>query len=300
MQAKEKEDNIHICTCPFQNASELCGFSPVISLEEIEKQRLLRIGALSNLGELVKGIAHEINNPLACISGALQVLANQVNTHDLRNDKSVKEIFNGVLEQISRLEDTMYVMLKCVLDISPDPTDVRLADAINETVFMLSDQLMGKNIKVRVLHSPDQPTIQADEGLVKQVLQNIILNALDAMDDGGKLSIHTCWHAEPAEPGGRLSPSLNSDNFLKVFIRDTGCGIAPEFIEKIFMPFHTTKKKRAGISLYTSHHIIEQHKGAIHIDSKPGEGTTVVICFPLPAEPGGEQRNSNSRFPKTA
>lgn len=253
-----------------------CIFLDITQRKKMEKN-LARMDRLASLGELASGIAHEIRNPLAGIGGALQILSKQFDPDDQNH-----QIFKEVLDQVLRLDDFVKNLLQFARPSTPKFEPLQVEDVIDSTLFLVSNQVNRKQITLNVERECDQPDIQGDKNLLQQVFLNIIINALDAMDEGGELGIKVQWQAgeipSAAEDAIFCMPRQNQ---VLIEISDTGPGINEADIDNIFNPFFTTKSQGTGLGLSITHRIIEQHRGTISVDSHPGTGTTFVIALPI-------------------
>lgn len=263
------------------SAQEIKGLSCIfrdITEKKLMEQHFARIERLASLGELTAGVAHEIKNPLAGINGALQILSQAFST-----ESPEREVFKEIFRQIKRLDQSVQHLLEFAVPVKPDFGPVKLIDVINRTILLVDNKINAKRIKTRVNLDSDHPPLQGDLYLLQQAILNILLNALEAMDSGDLLEIHTCW-ADKASECSRIKciSSLNRTfaQGVRVVIRDTGCGIATKDLDSIFNPFFTTKNHGTGLGLSITHRIIEQHQGSIFVESKPGDGTLFIINFP--------------------
>jgi signal transduction histidine kinase len=247
--------------------------SMVINLEkaqsEIEQchyQQMARADRLASVGEMATGLAHEIKNPLAGISGAISVIAD-----DFEEDDPRREIVREVLGQIKRLDKTVNDLLYFGRPGAPEFNLIDVNELVKSTLFFTSQHPESKNIhRIKEL-TKDLPTVYADEKQIQQVLFNVILNAIQAMPSGGTLQIETdhVWH--------------NSTQFVLVKIIDSGKGISAEELEEVFVPFHTTKTQGTGLGLPICRQLMAQNDGTISVASRVGEGTTVTIELPATA-----------------
>jgi signal transduction histidine kinase/HD-like signal output (HDOD) protein/ActR/RegA family two-component response regulator len=231
--------------------------------EEMAREQLMRSERLASVGKMAAGAAHEINNPLAVISGRAQML--------LKNEKDEKKAksLRLIVEQTRRASKILTDLMGFARPAMPkaEPTNVNFV--INHVLSMVENQLRLKNIEcVREL-AQGMPKILADKHQLEQVFLNIVLNAEHAMEEKGSLTVST---------------SLSSAKD-KVVVRftDTGKGIPKENLQHIFEPFFTTKEEGegTGLGLSMSYGIITSHGGAIDVDSTVGEGTTFTIEFPV-------------------
>jgi signal transduction histidine kinase len=242
-----------------------------ITKEEEMEQELSRIGRLAEIGQLAAGVAHELRNPLASIKGAAQVLRGDL-------PPEMIERHGEFLDIIVREVDGLNAVTSEFLDFSRPASLVLDTVSINALLerrlnFMQSefDQL---GIRLDLSLAEDAPCIQADGGQLDRALLNIILNAEQAMPDGGVLKVGTHYRKHAAE--GR-----DADRFVDIIISDTGLGIPDSRMQKIFTPFFTTKTKGTGLGLSIVQKIIDSHAGHLHVSSEPGVGTVFAIALPV-------------------
>ena len=236
-------------------------------LAEIEEQRL-NFERLSVIGELAASLAHEVRNPLGSIWGAVEILENKF-------DKESKEyeFLDILVQEVRRLN----AVVENYLALVRQPQTVLQKFDLNETVASVILLLGFKAKKQNVITSRDfcesNIFIKADENQLRQVLINLVLNSLAAMPSGGHVTLRT-------ELVSNTTQGANSGK-AQVSIIDTGVGIAPEDIEKIFQPFYTTRNDGTGLGLNIVKRIADQNKWEIKVDSKINQGTTITIIFPL-------------------
>lgn len=229
--------------------------------------RLIRSEKLASLGELVAGIAHEINNPLTGI-----LMYSSMLEADPRLDPELK----GDLATIVRETDRCALIVRELLDFARESVPRKVVDSVHlvmeKTLSLVQHQACFHNIAVHRNYAQELPEILLDPNQIEQVFMNIVLNAGQAMPEGGSLTIET-----------GLVPEQER---LFIRISDTGTGIQQENIDKIFDPFFTTKgTKGTGLGLAVSYGIIENHGGDLVVESKPGTGTTFTVLLPLNPEP---------------
>jgi PAS domain S-box-containing protein len=236
-----------------------------ISERKQVEESLQRTEQLKMVGEWAAGLAHEIKNPLAGIKGSVEVLLQEPNISD--EDRS---LIAGAVNEIKRIE----LLLKSLLNFAKPPqlqlmpTD--LNDLLDKTItFSLKHPLLSSNspaaIKVQRDFEPGLPETMADPMQMQQVFLNLMLNAIEAMPDGGALVVKTAF-----------SRSLNSIN---IAIADTGKGIGPTELDQIFQPFFTTKRKGTGLGLAITRRLVEEHRGELHVESTPAKGTVFKIAL---------------------
>jgi two-component system, NtrC family, sensor kinase len=233
---------------------------------ELESQ-LSQAEKLSSIGLLAAGVAHEVNTPLAVISSYAQMLTKQIN-----DDAKLGPLLDKITRQTFRASEIVNNLLNFSRTSATEFSAIDLNKIITETLALLEHQLKTSRIKVETSLYPELPMIHGNAGKLQQVFLNLFLNAKDAMAaKGGTLSIAT----------------LNGDS-VQVNIRDSGAGIEPENINKIYDPFFTTKNvpregqsRGTGLGLSVTYGIIQEHAGKIRVDSQPGQGTTFQLEFPM-------------------
>jgi signal transduction histidine kinase len=235
-----------------------------------------RVDRLASVGEMSAGIAHEIKNPLAAISGAITVLY-----EDFDQDDPRREVVNKVLEQIARLDKAATDLLFFGRPGKPSFEFVDTNDLLNKTMFFVSQHPEAKNIHQNKEFTRNLPPVWVDAKQLQQVFFNIIINAIQAMQDGGTLLLQTDLIEDQEQPS------------VRVMIGDSGPGIKPEILEKIFTPFFTTKTQGTGLGLAICRQLIEQQGGTLDIKSRVGEGTRVLIHLPI--ESGSVPVNSEDK-----
>ena len=231
-----------------------------VSLEEQVQQS----DKLSSIGLLAAGVAHEVNTPLAGISSYSQMLMQQIPDTDPRH-----QLLEKIYRQTSRASSIVNNLLNFSRVSDSRYTLVDLNRVIDDTIQLLEAQLRNTEIEVVRCYAGDLPLAPGDAPKLQQVLMNLILNARDAMPQGGTLEISTGWDGES----------------VVIDVRDTGHGIAPEHLAKIYDPFFTTKQigQGTGLGLAVSYGIIRDHGGHITVESKLSEGTLFQITLPLAA-----------------
>lgn len=254
-------------------------FRDVSLLRQMETQ-LARSERLSALGEMAAGVAHEIKNPLNAIQGFSQRLALKI------EDPNLKKYAETIVREVQRLDTTINDVLEYSRTAKPvkQPTDVHAL--LEETLQYVAEKMEKANIKLERQYDPNFPLVPLDYNKIKQVFLNMVLNAIHSMPQGGTLTFHTSVQqglrdGDSANPSDWVSHIFLNQKMAVVSIQDTGCGIPPENISKLFHPFFTTKTTGTGLGLSICHKIVEAHGGTITVDSKEGLGTTFSIQFPL-------------------
>ncbi|MHC4206289.1 MAG: two-component system sensor histidine kinase NtrB [Planctomycetota bacterium] len=242
-----------------------------ITERKLTEAELLRSEKLASVGQLAAGVAHEVNNPLAGILVYIKLLLKKFEQQKLQTEDTKKQ-----LEKIGKETERCSRIIKNLLDFSRQtevtlrPVDIN--KVIEATFEIIGHQISLDNIKTEEKLFPSLPLIQVDFDQIQQALMNIMLNAAQAMPDGGDLTITTSV-AESVKIGNSIRDAVRID------ISDTGVGIPKENLDKLFTPFFTTKEKGKGVGLGLSvvHGIIERHHGKITIESNPIDGTTFSI-----------------------
>lgn len=239
----------------------------VITLEDLTEVRelteqLMRADKLSGLGELVAGVAHEVRNPLGVIRASVQMIE-----QEMESGCASAELTHVMLQEIDRLDAVVSALLDFGRPSESQFGAVRPSSTLDEVALLTRRFAADHKVEVKTVYPDELPEIWADEDRLKQVFVNLISNAIQAMPDGGRLTI------DATAQGG----------FLRVSFTDTGAGIPAEEQARIFDPFHTTRAEGTGLGLSIVHRIIDAHNGFIRVDSEPGEGATFTVGLPLGA-----------------
>ncbi len=159
----------------------------------------------------------------------------------------------------------------------PEIGDVELSKLLDDIILLQREAARGQNVKFLIKFDPSIPPIQGDESLLTRLFLNLIKNAREAIPNKGEVLIETriSSNYHMSSPGKRSSPMVD------ITIKDTGCGIAQEEMDRIFTPYFTTKSKGSGLGLAISQKIVEDHNGLMNINSSPGKGTTMTVSLPL-------------------
>ena len=241
-------------------------------------ERMKERDRLAALGEMAAGLAHEIRNPLGAIKGAAQYLDPSV----LQGGDA--EILNIIVEEVNRLDGVVAQFLDYSRPFPGtgasekfQPTDVN--DVLTRTVKLI-EAALPQNIAFQVDLTPGLPAISGDGEQLKQVFINLALNAVQAMPDGGRLTVRTRRPHAPIELGLSDSTPRYAADQIEVRFADTGAGIPEDALDRIFIPFYTTKSKGTGLGLAISQRIVKGHGGTIEVQSRLGEGTEFILRFP--------------------
>jgi two-component system NtrC family sensor kinase len=235
------------------------------------EEELIRSEKLASVGQLAAGVAHEVNNPLAGILVYIKLLLKRYEQNQLQNEQTKEQ-----LEKIARETERCSRIIKNLLDFSRQTEatfrSVDINKVIEATFSIVGHQISLENIKLKKELGRFLPPILGDFDQIQQALMNIVLNAAQAMPNGGDLTVTTS-----VARGVTIGRSIK--DAIVIDVSDTGVGITKENLNRLFTPFFTTKEKGKGIGLGLSvvHGIIERHHGKIEIESNPGTGTTFSI-----------------------
>ena len=249
----------------------------VILFKDLTEVRLLRgeierSRRLASVGRLAAGVAHEIRNPLSSIKGFATYFKERY--QDIPQDQQTATI---MIQEVDRLNRVVSQLLEFARPVNIKPQSTNLSALIDDSIKLIENQAAQKNIVVKTHNSNQATEIMIDPDRLNQVLLNLYLNAIESMDNGGELKVE-------------LSSNSETDG-IDIKISDTGCGINPEDLTKIFDPYYTTKSSGTGLGLAIAHNIIEAIGGQIMVESHPDQGTSFRIIIPNPIT--DEHRTSN-------
>jgi len=231
-------------------------------IERLHNTQMSRAEHLATLGELAAGLAHEIRNPLAGIAGVMDIIG-----RDLPEKSPARDVLKEVRQEVMRVNRIVSDLLETA---RPRPAEYRAAD-LNATaehaVIFARQQALSKPVKVELHKYDGQLLVEHDTGQIHQVLLNLMLNAIQAMDEAGP---------------GQVDVDVSSrDGQAVVSVHDTGIGIKPEHLAHIFRPFYTTKGHGTGLGLSLARRIVEDHGGKILVESEVGKGSTFEVMLPV-------------------
>ncbi|MCI5112930.1 MAG: ATP-binding protein [Marivita sp.] len=248
-------------------------------LKSLEAQ-FVQSQKMQAIGQLAGGVAHDFNNLLTAISGHCDLLL-------LRHDAGDPEY--GDLVQIHQNANRAAALVGQLLAFSRKQTlrseRLELRDILSDLTYLLN-RLVGEKVELELRQSPTLPPIRADKRQLEQVIMNLVVNARDAMSQGGTILIETDQRIveRPLKQGRARVPS---GSYVVVRVQDEGIGIAPDKLEKVFEPFYTTKRtgEGTGLGLSTVYGIVKQTGGFIFVDSTPGKGSVFTLMFPVCDDP---------------
>ncbi|MCX7958521.1 MAG: ATP-binding protein, partial [Deltaproteobacteria bacterium] len=231
------------------------------------KEQMIQSEKLASIGRLSAGVAHEINNPLGAILSYAHLIKEELSSKS--DSEQIKLFTEGIISETNRTKNIIRSLLEFSRQHKTEYEWVEINQIIEDTISLISLQKKPENIEFVREYGKDIPIVKIDTERIREAIINIIINALDAMNDKGRLTIKTSVDHRKQQ--------------VKISITDTGTGISPEIMGHIFEPFFTTKPvgKGTGLGLSVTYGIIKQHNGDIIVESKVGEGTTFIIILPL-------------------
>jgi signal transduction histidine kinase len=235
--------------------------------EELRNSQVMlaRTDRLAAVGTLAAGIAHEIRNPLVAVQTFVQLLPEQIDDPEFRT--TFLDLTNSELARVSTLINDLLTFAR------PSPAtldEAQVNDLAEQIVRLLAGQAKKRDVSLTARLDPELPPCVVDQGQIKQVFMNLVMNAMQATPAGGAVSISTTCTRE-----------AEGQEWCVIEVQDTGSGIPPEQKEQIFDPFFTTKETGVGLGLFITHQIIEEHGGSIAVESEVGKGTRFLIRLPV-------------------
>ncbi|AEG60943.1 two-component system sensor histidine kinase AtoS [Desulforamulus ruminis] len=227
-----------------------------VTLRKRLEEQMRRQERLASLGKLVAGVAHEIKNPLTSISGYIQFWQ--------KSKAPTAESLNTIYREVRRLDSIVNKLLFFSKPTHTTPVPVQINSFIRKILNFFTET-HPEQFKFHFIPGENSTEVHIDPDQMEQVLMNILYNAVQSMPKGGEVRVSTGYLAE--------------EKMTFIDIEDTGCGVSEEITEKLFDPFFTTRAKGTGLGLTIAHEIVRAHGGRIEIKSKPGQGSTVRICF---------------------
>ncbi len=259
---------LHADTLKIRDAAgKLCGIIVIlqdISAIRVAVKQIQTTQLLMSLGELAAGVAHHVRTPLTTISGYLQVMLNR-----LEDDGYMvrREVLETMLDEVSYINDVVKELIMFAKPPIKKESQVDINKLLEEALLLSFRQLGGEKINIIKNIAANLPLVDVDPNLIKQAMVNIIQNAIEAMPDQGLITVKTWFNSEL--------------NMVVAAIYDTGGGIAPDLLPRIFEPFYTTKLDRMGLGLPIAYRILSEHGGFINISGDENQGTKVHMYIPI-------------------
>jgi PAS domain S-box-containing protein len=234
-----------------------------------QRETVYQTEKLAALGTLSAGIAHEMNNPLGIITSRIEImLLDAEESHLPAQMLEDLQVLHRATERVARIATNLRSFAR---QTPREHAQLSLNAVVEETLLLMQKPLEVDGIRLVTILHPDLQPILGDASTLQQVLLNLVTNAREAMAGGGEIRIET-------------GPVAGRGGWVRVVIADTGPGISPEDLSKVFDPFYTTKRTGTGLGLSVSYGIVQDHHGTVDVQSVPGRGTTFVLAFP--AAPG--------------
>ena len=228
------------------------------------EKRAINSERLAFIGTLAGGLAHEIKNPLSTLNIYIQLLQEELESMTGENSKRVYMKTQVLQKEVQRLEQILNDFLRFARGQKLELKDHDMNEILDEVADFVTPEIKQKKILILKSYDADLPQCRLDSNLIKQAILNIIINAEQAMENGGELMIRTS----------------KDKKYIQIDITDTGPGIPKDIIGKIFQVYFSTKKTGTGLGLPTAKRIIEDHRGTISVQSEEGKGTNFSIKLP--------------------
>lgn len=251
-----------------ERAGTVLLFQDLREIEEL-KQAVERERHLASLGRLAAGVAHEVRNPLSSLKGFAQFFRTKF------KPGSEEERYSDIMiEEVERLDRVVQELLDFARPVTPERAAVSTATMIEEALALVSEDAHFKRVSIESKLAADLPDVLVDPMQIRSALLNVLLNAMEAMGDGGTLTIAT---AATGEADGVPTVTIS--------VTDTGVGMSEEEVAKLFEPFYTTKPRGTGLGLTVVSRVVEQNGGRVGVRSVQGEGTTFSLVLPVAGTP---------------
>jgi two-component system nitrogen regulation sensor histidine kinase GlnL len=229
---------------------------------------------LAAAGRMAVGLAHEIRNPLGAIRGAVQLL-----DRELAPGSTLHEYTTVLLTEVDRVNRIIGMLLDLAKPAPIRPVPLNLHQLIERVALLTEEGARERKVTIVRRYDPSLPPILGDEDRLVQVFHNLVRNAIEAMAAGGQLTLATRVSLNPLF--GKMDLGSGQRNMVEVQVTDEGAGIPAATRARIFDPFFTTKERGLGLGLAICHQVLEQHRGAIQVESVEGRGTTMTCFLPI-------------------
>lgn len=251
-------DVITILLASFETALENLSY---VNERQLHLKSILQNERLAVVGELAAGTAHEIRNPLTSIRSIMQYVQKDI-------PENHKELVDMVISEVDRINKIVCGLLTYSRQQNPTKEVFDLKAVLETAVKLLSKGREPKKITFGIETSLSEAMMWADQNQISQVMMNLLLNAIDAIENEGEIKIHLAQYNQ------------DNQNMYRIIFHDTGCGIKPDDLDRIFNPFYTTKQDGNGLGLSVIHGIVERHDGSIKVESEPSKGTRFTLDLP--------------------
>ena len=236
-------------------------------------QQMKERDRLALLGQMAAGLAHEIRNPLGAIKGAAQLLAEP--GPDEKADPASREFIGIILEEVDRLNRVVGNVLDLARPGGGAVVPIDVNGVVRRTIQILSAEPSGERVEIQQRLVPDLPRVAIDPEQLRQVLMNLVKNALQAVSESGRVTVSTRVRFGRGTRSGKPEGA-----FVEVTVADTGPGISQKALDKLFLPFFTTKERGTGLGLAISQRIVQGAGGRIEVRSFEGKGSTFTVVLP--------------------
>jgi PAS domain S-box-containing protein len=245
----------------------------ITRLRQLEAE-VRRGETLAAVGRMAVGLAHEIRNPLGAIRGAVQLMQ-----RELGDEARWGEYTDVLLKEVARVNRIIEMLLDLGRPVTLRPVPLNVHQLLEHVALLSQEMATERHVQILRRYDPSLPPILADEDRMLQVFHNLVRNAVEAMPDGGRLTLVTRLSMNPLF--AKVDLGHGQRTMAEIQVVDEGHGIEPATHEKLFTPFFTTKNSGLGLGLALCHRILEEHRGTIQIAGAPGQGATVTCFVPI-------------------
>ena len=263
------EEDLNLLLMLLTQASIAFESAYLSQIQRDRMRRLYRAERLATVGQLAASVAHEIRNPMTAIRSTVQYLL-----REFGDNSPKRELAQGVIAEVDRIDRIVDGLLSLTRRTEFTPVKVSIAQLIGQSLLLIRTQAQEQAIEILWEGPPQDVYVMADAAQLKQLALNLVMNAMQAMPNGGRLRIDLNIRSQALELSGENEWAVMS-------ITDTGCGIPPEILDRVFDPFFTTKPGGTGLGLSTCYAIARQHNGDLEISSRENKDTTVNVRLPL-------------------
>jgi len=263
--SKQREKSLRSQQSPLSALPDSSSDNPDAVRTSLVDDRLQRLEQLASLGTISAGLAHEIKNAMVAIRTFVEMLIAQ---------NKQAELAEVVKREVLRIDSIVSQLLRLAGNPKPRSAEFRLTETLERCLGLVDPQLKVRSIQLKRRFGARQDMIEGDADRLEQAFINILLNAIEAIGQKGELSVTTTLEKQAGSKNSRGST-------VHICVRDTGPGISPEDLPRIFEPFYTSKPEGTGLGLAITREIIEQHRGTISVESEPGKGTSFHISLPV-------------------